>query len=55
MDSITITLPKITAVTITPNPVNAKASFILSVKVTEISKTLTPKPFMSGEVYAGEH
>ena len=54
MDSITITLPKITAVTITPYPVAAKATYVLSVKVTEISKTLTPKPFMAGEVYAGE-
>ncbi len=55
MDSITITLPKITQVTISPNPVNAKAAYVLSVKVTEVTKVLTPKPFMSGEVYSGEN
>lgn len=54
MNSITITLPQITQVQITPNPVNAKATFVLSVKVTEITKVLTPKPFMSGEIYSGE-
>lgn len=55
MDSITITLPKITQVIISPNPVNVKASYVLSVKVTEITKVLIPKPFMSGEVYSGEN
>lgn len=53
-DTITITLPEITAVNLTPNPVNAQALFTISVAVTEISKILYPEWSYSGELYAGE-
>lgn len=51
---ITITLPRITAASIVPNPVSAGATILLSVTVTEISKTLYPQEIYSGEFYAGE-
>ena len=53
-DSITITLPEITAVTIAPNPANAKEQITLTIKVIERSVTLEPEPYRSGEVRSGE-
>lgn len=47
-DTITITLPDITLVSLTPNPVNTNAALKISVKATEISKILYPEWFYSG-------
>jgi hypothetical protein len=55
LDGITITLPEIMDASITPNPVNTEASFLIAVTVTEITKTLYPEPIYAGECYAGEY
>lgn len=55
MDGITITLPEITAVSISPNSVITGASILITVTVTEVTKTLYPEPIYTGECYAGEY
>ena len=53
-DTITITLPDRTMVSLTPNPVNTNAALKISVKATEIRQILYPEWFYSGEIYTGE-
>lgn len=52
--SMTITVPEITAVTLSPNPVSTQALLKLSVTVTEVKKILYPEWSYSGELYSGE-
>lgn len=54
MANITITVPKITAVSLSPNPANTKQSVAVSVTVIEETRVLTPIPLTAGEFYAGE-
>lgn len=53
-DTVPVNVPKITAVTISPNPVNVRATFKISVTVTEVEEQLTPVWYFSGDLYAGE-
>ena len=49
-----ITLTKITAVSIAPNPVDAGAQYQISVTVTEETVTVSATPFAAAEIAAGE-
>lgn len=51
---ITIFLPDIIGCTITPNPVEAGRSFLISVEVTEKEVLLYPEVRYTGERYSGE-
>ena len=51
---ITIQLPEITGVTITPNPVRAGQRFLISVQVVLKDVTLYPEVRYTGERYTGE-
>lgn len=52
--SYTILVPDIQAATITPNPVNANAAYLITVLVTEIQKILEPVPRYCGTFACGE-
>ena len=54
MGDYVIFIPKIDAASVTPNPVDANASFKISVSVSEMQKVLHPEWYYSGEIYAGE-
>ncbi len=53
-DTVPVNVPKITAATISPNPVNVRETFKISVTVTEVEEQLTPVWYFSGDLYAGE-
>lgn len=53
-DTVPVNVPKITAAAISPNPVNVRATFKISVTVTEVEEQLTPVWYFSGDLYAGE-
>ena len=53
-DTVPVNVPKITAATISPNPVNVRATFKISVTVTEVEEQLTPVWYFSGDLYVGE-
>ena len=53
-DTVPVNVPKITAATISPNLVNVRATFKISVTVTEVEEQLTPVWYFSGDLYAGE-
>lgn len=53
-DTVPVNVPKITAATISPNPVNVRSTFKISVTVTEVEEQLTPVWYFSGDLYAGE-
>ena len=50
----TILIPNIDSVSITPNPVNANASFLISVSVSEIEIALESILIYPGTFYCGE-
>ncbi len=54
LEAYIITVPEITAVTVSPNPVNVRASYTVTVAVSEIKKFLTPTYFYAGDIYANE-
>lgn len=54
MNGIIITLPKITAVSLIPNPIEVKAEYKISVGVTEEEISLYATPFAASEIAAGE-
>lgn len=54
MGDYVIFVPQIDSASVTPNPVDANASFKISVSVSEMQKILHPEWYYSGEVYAGE-
>lgn len=54
MADITISVPKFTAVSLTPNPASTNQSIVISATVTEETKVLTPFPFTGGEISSGE-
>lgn len=54
MSEYVVLLPQIDAAAASPNPVNINAQFVLSIKVSEIQKTLEPEIWYSGEIYSGE-
>lgn len=49
-----ITLPRIDAVSIVPNPSQINQTLSISVTVSEFQKVLEPVYFYAGELYAGE-
>lgn len=49
-----VLVPSFTAASFSVNPVKQNAQTILIVKVTEITKILTPEVRYSGEIIAGE-
>lgn len=53
-DTVPVNVPRVTAADITPNPVNVRATFKISVTVTEVEEQLTPVWYFSGDLYAGE-
>ena len=53
-DTVPVNVPKITAAIISPNPVNVRATFKISVTVTEVEEQLTPVWYFSGDLYTGE-
>ena len=54
METITITVPEITAVELTPNPVDAKAQYTILVTVIEKTIELSPYWYYAGDIYTGE-
>jgi hypothetical protein len=52
--SYTLLVPQIDAVSITPNPVNQNAAFLIAITVSEIEQILEPILIYSGTFYAGE-
>ena len=52
--SYTVLFPNIDEAVLSPNPVNAGGEILLSVVVTEISKTLEPFVYYSNEIHSGE-
>lgn len=46
--------PKITAVTISPNPVNINTSFLISVGVTEVEVVMYKVSAVSGTIKSGQ-
>lgn len=52
--SYQVQVPRIDSVSITPNPVDFNAKFLLSVSVSEETITLEPYYYYSGDLYAGE-
>lgn len=53
-DTVPVNVPRVTAADISPNPVNVRSTFKISVTVTEVEEQLTPVWYFSGELYAGE-
>lgn len=53
-DGITITVPRIDAATIAPNPAIINGTFTLSIRVSEESIVLDPVFFYAGEIHSGE-
>lgn len=53
-DTVPVNVPRVTAADITPNPVNVRATFKISVTVTEVEEQLTPVWYFSGDLYTGE-
>lgn len=49
-----VLVPRFTAASFSVNPVNQNTKTVLTVKVTEIVKILTPEVRYSGEMIAGE-
>lgn len=47
-------VPNITGGSVAPNPVNARALFLLSVEVTDEQIILQPIYYYSGEIQSGE-
>lgn len=54
MSEYVVYLPSIEAASASPNPVDINAKYTLSIKVSEIQKTLEPEKWYSGEIYSGE-
>ena len=52
--SYTAQIPDIESASISPNPVNMNGKFLISVLVSEITVTLEPYYYYSGDLYAGE-
>ena len=52
--SYTLLVPQIDAVSITPNPVNQNAAFLIAITVSEIEQILEPILIYSVTFYAGE-
>lgn len=52
--SYQVQIPRIDSASITPNPVDFNAKFLLSVAVSEETITLEPYYYYSGDLYAGE-
>ena len=52
--TVEIEMVDIISVTLTPNPVSAKASFKIAVGVEMVKKVLYPEWYYSGELYSGE-
>lgn len=53
-DTVPVNVPRATAATISPNPVNVRTTFKISVTVTEAEEQLTPMWYFSGDLYAEE-
>lgn len=53
-DTVPVNVPRVTAADISPNPVNVRSTFKISVTVTEVEEQLTPVWYFSGDLYAGE-
>ena len=53
-DTVSVSVPDITAATITQNPVNVRATFKISVTVAEKTIELDPVWYFAGDLYAGE-
>ena len=53
-DTITMTLPAVSAVTITPNPVDAGQEIVVTVSVYEKQVILSPYSYYSGDIFSGE-
>jgi len=53
-ETVTVKLPRITAVSIAPNPVNAGATYLLAVTAAIMDVELLIDTKYSGESYAGE-
>lgn len=49
-----VSTPSVTAVSISPNPVNFSATFTVAVTITEVDVTLYPEIRPCGELYCGE-
>lgn len=47
-------IPTITSASFSVNPAKINASIVLTVKVSEVLKTLEPEKIYPGEFYAGE-
>ncbi len=54
MSDYVVTVPKITAITITPNPVGINTGFTISAAASDVELILTPQLRYSGTFYAGE-
>lgn len=52
--SYQVQIPRIDSASITPNPADFNAKFLLSVSVSEETITLEPYYYYSGDLYAGE-
>ena len=52
--SYQVQIPRIDSASITPNPADFNAKFLLSVSVSEETITLEPYFYYSGDLYAGE-
>ena len=52
--SYQVQVPRIDSASITPNPVDFNAKFLISVTVSEETITLEPYYYYSGDLYAGE-
>lgn len=52
--SYQVQIPRIDSASITPNPVDFNAKFLLSLSVSEETITLEPYYYYSGDLYAGE-
>jgi hypothetical protein len=51
---MTISLPSVTAVVVSPNPASINQLLSISITVIEIEKILEPEIIYSGEIYSGE-
>ncbi|MEG0133412.1 MAG: hypothetical protein RR891_07670 [Clostridium sp.] len=52
--SISILVPKINAATITPNPINANTTFLISINISEVEQILEPSISYCGTISASE-
>lgn len=52
--STSVLVPNVDNITITPNPVSINTSFLISVKVSEITKVLEPESVYCGTLYCGQ-